>query len=96
MERLRISVQSERARGGTALLDALAELARLRETVEALADQWRYKGEFGWGPWQIGEGPDQEGYVLDQAATQLRAALAGAGQGETNDPNDQPEETSHG
>ena len=20
--------------------------------VEALADQWRYKGEFGWGPWQ--------------------------------------------
>jgi len=44
--------------------------------VEALAEEWRYKGEFGWGPWQLGEGPDQEGFALDQAATLIRAALA--------------------
>ena len=36
--------------------------------VEALADQWRYKGEFGWGPWQEGYGPNPEGSLLDDLA----------------------------
>ena len=57
----------------TAERDALAaQVAR----VEALAEEWRYKGQFGWGPWQIGEGPDPEGYVMDHCASALRAALA--------------------
>lgn len=43
--------------------------------IWALAETWRYKGEFGWGAWQEGEGPDPEGYVLDRAAAALRAAL---------------------
>ena len=65
----------------TAERDALAaQVAR----VEALADEWRYKGEFGWGPWQSGEGPDPEGYVLDHCASALRAALAGS-EADTND-----------
>ena len=55
----------------TAERDALAaQVAR----VEALADEWRYKG-FGWGAWQMG--PDPEGYVMDHCASALRAALAG-------------------
>ena len=57
-----------------------SEVERLRETVarvEALAEEWRYKGQFGWGPWQLGEGPDPEGYVMDYCASALRAALAG-------------------
>ena len=45
--------------------------------VESLAEDWRYKGQFGWGAWQIGEGPDPEGYVMDHCASALRAALAG-------------------
>ena len=56
------------------------EVERLTATlsrVEALAERWRYKGEFGWGPWQEGYGPDQEGLVLDAAATDLLSALAG-------------------
>lgn len=60
---------------------ALADAAALRATVErvkALAESWRYKGEFGWGAWQEGHGPDQEGYFLDGAASQLRAALSPA------------------
>ena len=58
----------------TAERDALAaQVAR----VEALAEDWRYKGQFGWGAWQIGEGPDPEGYVMDHCASALRAALAG-------------------
>ena len=47
------------------------------ERVEALVDAWRYKGEFGWGAWQEGHGPDFEGAVYDDAAARLRAALAG-------------------
>ena len=41
-------------------LDLLTErdaLAAQVARVEALAEDWRYKGQFGWGPWQIGEGP---------------------------------------
>ena len=57
----------------TAERDALAaQVAR----VESLAEDWRYKGQFGWGPWQIGEGPDPEGYVMDHCASALRDALA--------------------
>jgi len=48
-----------------------AKLARVR----ALAEDWRYKGEFGWGAWQEGHGPDPEGYVLDSAASDIRKAL---------------------
>ena len=59
----------------TAERDALAaQVAR----VESLAEDWRYKGQFGWGPWQIGEGPDPEGYVMDHCASALRAVLAGS------------------
>ena len=47
------------------------------EAIAALAENWRYKGEFGWGPWQLGEGPDQEGLILDDAAADLRKILRG-------------------
>lgn len=79
---------------------ALAEVARLtaeRDALaakvaraEALAEDWRYKGQFGWGPWQIGEGPDPEGYVMDHCAFALRDALAGS-EADTSDtqPTDQ-------
>ena len=62
-------------------LDLLTErdaLAAQVARVEALAEEWRYKGQFGWGPWQIGEGPDPEGYVMDHCASALRAVLAGS------------------
>ena len=75
----------------TAERDALAaQVAR----VEALAEDWRYKGQFGWGPWQIGEGPDPEGYVMDHCASALRAVLAGSG-ADTNDtqPTDQEDQS---
>ena len=74
--------------------NALAEVARLTAErdalaaqvtrVESLAEDWRYKGPFGWGAWQIGEGPDPEGYVMDHCASALRAALAGS-EADTND-----------
>ncbi len=66
--------EREAARTTAALLEA--DGARLRERIAELAEQWRYKGEFGWGPWQEGYGPDQEGIVLDHAAVDLRALLA--------------------
>ena len=47
------------------------------KAIADLAESWRYKGEFGWGPWQLGEGPDQEGLVLDQAAADLKKILRG-------------------
>ena len=62
-------------------LDLLTErdaLAAQVARVESLAEDWRYKGQFGWGPWQIGEGPDPEGYVMDHCASALRAVLAGS------------------
>ena len=70
--------------------DALAaQVAR----VEALAEDWRYKGQFGWGPWQIGEGPDPEGYVMDHCAFALRDTLAGS-EADTSDtqPTDQEDQ----
>ena len=62
-------------------LDLLTERDALAATVarvESLAEEWRYKGQFGWGPWQLGEGPDPEGYVMDHCASALRDALAGS------------------
>lgn len=50
-----------------------AQLGRVLE----LAQSWRYKGEFGWGPWQEGHGPDVEGTVLDNAATAIFKAVIG-------------------
>ena len=68
----------------TAERDALAaQVAR----VESLAEEWRYKGQFGWGAWQLGEGPDPEGYVMDHCASALLAALAGS---ETDTSDTQP------
>lgn len=58
-----------------AMEDKLAEAEATIERVKAVAEKWRYKGEFGWGPWQAGEGPDPEGQILDDAASELRAAL---------------------
>lgn len=69
------------AEHGTPGLHAPQDRARLLaalHAVEALAEKWRYKGEFGWGAWQEGQGPDPEGYVLDCAAGELRAAIAAA------------------
>lgn len=57
------------------LLALVEEQAAKLEKIAALAEKWRYKGEFGWGAWQEGHGPDPEGYVLDTAAGEIRAAL---------------------
>lgn len=51
--------------------------AQKLEKIAALAEDWRYKGEFGWGPWQIGEGPGPEDQILDDAARELRNILEG-------------------
>ena len=78
------TIDTRRAERAEAERDALAaQVAR----VEALAEDWRYKGQFGWGPWQIGEGPDPEGYVMDHCASALRAALSGS---ETDTTGTQP------
>lgn len=66
---------------GDSVIDHIAAVAteplRARlAAVAALAASWKYKGEFGWGPWQSGEGPDFEGQLLDQCATELLVALA--------------------
>jgi hypothetical protein len=58
-----------------ALLAMVREQQAAIERVEALAEKWRYKGEFGWGAWQEGHGPDPEGYLLDSVAGEIRAAL---------------------
>ncbi len=47
----------------------------LRAEIEALAEQWRYKGEFGWDDGSHAYGPDEEGFVLDRASAELRAIL---------------------
>lgn len=58
----------------------LAELRKRDEALAAvavLAETWRYKGEYGWGAWQEGHGPDQEGTILDGVSSALRAAIKG-------------------
>lgn len=60
---------------------ARSDMPRLIAAVRAvltLAEEWRYKGEYGDGPWQLGEGPDQEGLALDEASSQLHAAIRSA------------------
>jgi hypothetical protein len=54
------------------------ESSAIVRAVLDLADSWRYKGEFGWGPWQTGEGPDIEGQILDDAALAIRRAVSAA------------------
>lgn len=61
------------------LLSAVQEQAAQITKVRELAEEWRYKGEFGWGAWQEGHGPDPEGTALDHASSQLLAALAPEG-----------------
>jgi hypothetical protein len=58
-----------------ALLAMVREQRAVIERVEALAEKWRYKGEFGWGAWQEGHGPDPEGFVLDHVSSEIRTAL---------------------
>ena len=58
--------------------NARAEVKRLTaqvERVRALADEWTYKGEFGWDDGSHAYGPDCEGQALDYAAAKLRRAL---------------------
>jgi hypothetical protein len=65
-----------------------SDVAWLRDTARkqqaaidaalALAEEWRYTGEHGWGAWQEGHGPDPEGYILDGASADLRAAITEA------------------
>ena len=58
--------------------NARAEVERLTaqvERVRALADEWTYKGEFGWDDGSHAYGPDCEGQALDYAAAKLRRAL---------------------
>jgi len=69
-----MTAERDAARDLAATLEA--EVARVTEGVRALAEDWRYKGEFGWGAWQEGHGPDQEGCVLDECSGRLRALLA--------------------
>lgn len=58
--------------------EAAVRMAKALEAVLAKAEEWRYKGEFGWGAWQEGEGPDPEGYALDNASSELREAITAA------------------
>lgn len=60
------------------LIAAAPKLLAALEAVEKLAEEWRYKGEFGWGAWQEGHGPDPEGHVLDGAAGDIRKAITEA------------------
>lgn len=57
--------------------DGTPEEAVKLAAIEKLAEEWRYKGEFGWGPWQTGEGPGPEDQILDDAAGELRNILNG-------------------
>lgn len=56
-------------------VETVGTLQAKLDRIAALAEEWRYKGEYGWGAWQEGHGPDPEGYVLDYVAGQLRVAI---------------------
>ena len=58
-----------------ALLDLIAAQQVKLDAVAVLAESWRYKGEFGWGAWQEGYGPDETGTALDMASGAIRAVL---------------------
>lgn len=62
---------------------AAQALAAAVKRVRALAEDWRYKGEFGWGAWQEGHGPDEAGQALDDAACKIIRALGGTDGGPT-------------
>ena len=58
--------------------NARAEVKRLTaqvERVRALADEWTYKGEFGWDDGSHAYGTDCVVQALDYAAAELRRAL---------------------
>lgn len=64
--------------------EVVASAATEREAeLRALADEWRYKGEFGWGAWQEGQGPDIEGQILDECASKILRVLDRADTEET-------------
>ena len=63
--------------------DERDRLAAAIERVRALADGWRYKGEFGWGAWQEGYGPDEHDELLDYAACEIIRAIDGTDDGPT-------------
>jgi hypothetical protein len=73
--RTRAKAYKDHGTPGLAAPQDRARLAAALEAVLALAEEWRYKGEFGWGAWQEGQGPDPEGYILDTASGELRAAV---------------------
>lgn len=72
-----MSELTERAREVWPYSKTVTEMADALERVEKLAEKWRYKGEFGRGPWQEGHGPDHEGWILDRASAELSDALGG-------------------
>jgi hypothetical protein len=69
------SYVEQSVRDREALIALVKKQAAQLSRVEMLAEGWRYKGEFGWGAWQEGEGPDEDGLALDHAAAEIRAAL---------------------
>jgi hypothetical protein len=79
--RVRAKAYTEHGTPGLAAPRDRAHLIAAVDAVLALAEEWRYKGEFGWGAWQEGQGPDPEGYILDTAAGELRAAIENALEG---------------
>jgi len=68
---LAIALQDQR---DNALNLVAAQQVKL-DAISVLAESWRYKGEFGWGAWQEGEGPDETGQALDMAAGALRGVI---------------------
>lgn len=75
VDKLAFSALSPAERDRRFLLATVRDQAAKLGRVAVLAEEWRYKGENGWGAWQEGEGPDPEGYLLDCAAGEVRAAL---------------------
>jgi hypothetical protein len=76
---------SDGSRGADKVAEALRQRDRYSAALDAvlgLAEDWRYKGEFGWGPWQEGYGPDLEGAVLDEASVTIRKVITAALEGE--------------
>jgi hypothetical protein len=74
-EQMYARMRRDMREAGLAAERRLRALERFVEEVTTLAEkEWRYKGEFGWGAWQEGEGPDPEGWALDHAAAQIRDA----------------------
>jgi hypothetical protein len=76
-----LAQELEASCGDWAWLESSTDRARLLAAIDgvvALAEKWRYKGEFGWGAWQEGHGPDETGTALDHASSELIAAVVAA------------------